>query len=256
MRNLAMRSIVVPVLLLVFLPGSHSQTDKKSKANDSQPADPHDLSGVWGGQSIGNMTKEEPPMTPWALTKYKSAKTNWSNPPVLGAEDNDPILRCEPAGVPRIYNGFDHPMSFIQTNDKIVMLYEADRVYRIVYMNRKHPPHPDSLWFGDSIGSWDGKTLVVDTTDFNDRTWLDRSGHPHSDQLHLTERFTRVDHDHLQLDITVDDPIAYTKPWGGRKIFKLEPANWELEEYMCDPEDEQKVLKQVMVPEAAPAAPK
>ena len=98
--------------------------------------------------------------------------------------------------------------------------------------------------------------MVADTIDFNDKKWLDRSGHRHSDQLHLVERFTRVDHDHLQLDITVDDPIAYTMPWGGRKIFKLEPASWELEEYMCDPADEQKVLKQVMVPEAAPADPK
>ena len=255
MRNILMPLIVALALLVAFLPGTHAQAEKQSKATNSKPFDPHDLSGVWGGQSTDNMTKDEPPMTPWAVAKYKSAKTNWSDPPVLGAEDNDPILRCAPAGVPRIYNGFAHPVSFIQSNEKIVMLYEADRVYRIVYMNRKHPLHPDSLWYGDSIGRWDGNTLVIDTIDFNDRTWLDRSGHPHSDKLHLVERFTRVDHDHLQLDILVDDSIAYTKAWGGRKIFKLEPASWELEECMCDPEDEQKVLKQVMVPEAAPAAP-
>jgi hypothetical protein len=255
MRILLTRPIIFLGLLFIFSPGSQAQVAKQSKIAISKPFDPRDLSGVWGGQSIENMTKDEPPMTPWAMTKYKSAKTNWSNPPVLGAEDNDPILRCEPAGVPRIYNGFAHPMSFIQTNEKIVILYEADRVYRIIYMNRKHPEHADSLWYGDSIGTWDGNTLVVDTIDFNDRTWLDRSGHPHSDKLHLVERFVRVDHGHLQIDITVDDPIAYTKPWGGRKIFKLEPASWELEEYMCDPEDEEKVLKQIMVPEAAPTAP-
>ncbi len=256
MRNLSKCFIVVLARLFISLPCAHAQAPKQQKASSPQPFDPHDLSGVWGGQSTDNMTKDEPPMTPWAVAKYKTAKTNWSNPPVLGAEDNDPVLRCEPAGVPRIYNGFAHPMTFLQTNEKIVILYEADRIYRIVYMNRKHPLHPDSLWYGDSIGKWDGNTLVIDTVDFNDKTWLDRSGHPHSEKLHVVERFTRVDHDHLHLDITVDDPIAYTKPWGGPKSFKLEPASWELEEYMCDPEDEQKVQKQVMEPEAAPAAPK
>jgi len=256
MRNFSMCSIATLAMLFISLPAANAQAAKQSKTTASQPFDPHDLSGVWGGQSTDNMTKDEPPMTPWAAAKYKSAKTNWSDPPVLGAEDNDPVLRCEPAGVPRIYNGFAHPMSFMQTNEKIVMLYEADRIYRIVYLNRKHPVHQDSLWYGDSIGSWDGNTLVIDTVDFNDRTWLDRSGHPHSDRLHLVERFTRVDHDHLRLDITVNDPVAYTKPWGGRKTFKLEPASWELEEYMCDPADEQRVLKQVMVPEAVPAPPK
>lgn len=256
MRKRLLPLTAVLAFFVAFLPGAHAQVEKQSKAANSKPFDPRDLSGVWGGQSTENMTKDEPPMTPWAVARYKSAKTNWSDPPVLGAEDNDPILRCAPAGVPRIYNGFAHPISLIQTHGKIVILYEADRVFRIVYMSRKHPSHPDSLWYGDSIGRWDGNTLVIDTADFNDRTWLDRSGHPDSDKLHLVERFTRVDHDHLQLDITVDDPVAYTKPWGGRKIFKLEPASWELEEYLCDPEDEQKVLNQIMVPEAAPASSK
>jgi hypothetical protein len=152
--------------------------------------------------------------------------------------------------VPRIYNGFGHPMNFVQTPDKIYQIFEADRIYRVIYLNRQHPAHGDALWFGDSIGHWEGDTLVVDTADFNDRTWLDRSGHPHSDKMHLIERFTRKNKNSLHLDITVDDPVAYTKSWGGPKDFKLQPKSWELEEYMCSPEDEQEVIKKVMVPES------
>ena len=78
------------------------------------------------------------------------------------------------------------------------------------------------LWMGDSIGHWEGDTLVADTVNFNDKTWLDRIGHPHSDALHVVERIRRVDHDHLEDDITIDDPKAYTKPWTGASGFPVE----------------------------------
>jgi hypothetical protein len=85
---------------------------------------------------------------------------------------------------------------------------------------------------GDSIGRWEGDTLVVDTIGFNDKTWLDRIGHPHSDALHVVERFRRVDRDTLQDDITIDDPKAYTKPCGTRMLFQFEP-DWKLMEMVC-----------------------
>jgi hypothetical protein len=260
MRTIELRKVGIGAgIALASLLMISSVTPAQAQAPGATPAkksteafDPKDFSGVWGGQSIANMTKEEPPMTAWGLAKYKLAKTNWSNPPVTGKDDNDPVLRCEPAGIPRLYNGFAHPISFMQSPDKIVQLFEADSIYRIFYLNRQHPEHPDSMWYGDSIAHWEGNTLVVDTADFNDRTWLDTSGHPHSDQMKMTEKFTRTDHDHLQLDITINDPIAYTKPWGGQKIFKLEPKSWELTEYLCSPSDEAEVINKVMEPESKP----
>jgi hypothetical protein len=97
-------------------------------------------------------------------------------------------------------------------------------------------PHKKDLaptWMGDSIGRWEGDTLVVDTVGFNDRTWLDQVGHPHSDALHLVERIRRHDHDTLQIDFTFDDPKAYTQPWTGEKLFKLR-LDWNISEYVCE----------------------
>jgi hypothetical protein len=89
------------------------------------------------------------------------------------------------------------------------------------------------LWMGDSIGKWEGDTLVAYTVSFNDKTLLDRVGHPHSDALHLLERIRRMDPDSLEIDITIDDPKAYTKPWGAKLIFALKP-DWKIMEQVCE----------------------
>jgi hypothetical protein len=86
---------------------------------------------------------------------------------------------------------------------------------------------------GDSIGKWDGDTLVVDTIGFNDQTWLDNTKRPHSEDLHIIERIRRTSHDVLQLDITIDDPKAYTKPWTSQRIFDLK-SGWEISENICE----------------------
>jgi len=86
---------------------------------------------------------------------------------------------------------------------------------------------------GDSIGKWEGDTLVIDTVGFNDKTWLDRGGLPHSEDLHVVERIRRVDHDTLEIKITIDDPKAYTKTWGGQLIFQLKP-DWNIMEFICE----------------------
>jgi hypothetical protein len=86
---------------------------------------------------------------------------------------------------------------------------------------------------GDSIGTWEGDTLVVDSIGFNDKTWLDRGGHPHSDQLHVTERLRRTDQNTLQIAVTMEDPKAYTKPWGGTMTFGLRPK-WNISEMICE----------------------
>ena len=125
------------------------------------------------------------------------------------------------------------PFQFIQTPGEVVQLFEVDSLRREIYTDGgPRDPGLVPLWMGSSIGKWEGDTLVVDTINFNDRTWLDRVGHPHSDQLHVVERFHRTDHDNLVDVITIVDPKAYAKPWTAHLAFKLRP--WKLTEQFCE----------------------
>ena len=173
----------------------------------------HDLTGVWmmrnpPGSNRGftnyTFTRDPPELTPWAEAKYKEAKASNGGEYTLKTT-NDPVLtKCDPPGVPRVYF-HPYPFEFVHTPRYTLLLYEH--------------------WDGDT-------TLVVDTVGFNDKTWLDRLGHPHSEQLHVTERFHRVNFDHLELGITMEDPKALVKPWTTVFYYELRPK-WELGEISC-----------------------
>jgi hypothetical protein len=114
------------------------------------------------------------------------------------------------------------------------VLFEYDSVrHQIFTGGRAHDTSLGPMWMGDSVGHWQGDTLVVDTINFNDKTWIDRIGHPHSDALHVVERIRRIDHDHLVDDITIEDSKAYTKPWTVHLPFLLRPK-WTLGEQFCE----------------------
>ena len=204
-----------------------------------------DLSGVWmrNGPPASNgamqywifeFNVEEPPMTAWGEAQYKANKSSFGDHPYPLEETNDPIYHgCFPTGVPRVYL-HPWPMQILQASSEVVILFEYDSLRREIYTDgRPHDAALVPLWMGDSIGRWEGDTLVVDTVNFNDRTWIDRIGHPHSDQLHVMERFRRPDHDHLVDDITIEDPKAYTKPWTTRLELRLRP-DWRLTEQFCE----------------------
>jgi hypothetical protein len=114
------------------------------------------------------------------------------------------------------------------------MYFEYDHFVREIFTDgRKHPDDLDPSWMGHAVGHYEGDKLVVDTTGFNDKTWLDRIGHPHSDQLHLVERFRRVDRTTLTDDLTIEDAKAYTRPWSTQLIFQLKPE-WDIGEFICE----------------------
>jgi hypothetical protein len=240
MRNRIMCQIVALVSVLVFSAIIFAQTAQPSGAVKGQMAAPTpDLSGVWsrypgGGPSRNFLSdpKTEPPMTPWAEEKYRAIKPSYQGPT---GYRNDPVINCFPPGIPRIYLvDLQGVMEIIQISGRVIMLFEFDHYVRQIYTDgREHNKDLPPLWMGDSIGKWDGDTLVVDTTGFNDKTRVDKMGHPHSEALHIVERFRRVDHDNLKLEITIEDPKAYTKPWGGQLSFQLEP-NWNLAESVCE----------------------
>jgi hypothetical protein len=209
------------------------QTPKQAGSAGVQASAPTpDLSGVWfERQNAITFAPGEPPMQPWAEAKFRTVKPGYG--PHASPVSQDPILSCVPPGVPRIML-IEFPMQIVQVPGQVIMLFEYDHFVRQIYTDRReHPKDLDPTWMGDSIGRWEGDTLVVDTVGLNDKTWLDQVGHPHSDALHVVERIRRVRHDTLQDDITIDDPRAYTKPWTGQQVFKLRPG-WHLIEYICE----------------------
>ena len=182
-----------------------------------------DLSGVWNpGLTFAQMGPV--PLQPWADAVYRERRANLSK--------DDPEGHCLPAGVPRIS---PFPYKIVQTSTLVVYLDEGNiHSYRQFFLDgRAHPKDPEPTWMGDSIAKWDGDTLVVDTIGFNDKTWLNGQGLPHSDQLHVIERYRRPDLGHLEIEITMEDPKAFTKPYTFKRIHTL-MDKWEIHEYVCN----------------------
>jgi hypothetical protein len=234
---------LVGLMLLPSLAAAQSaQTSEATKAKAQAPVD---LSGVWRMHMPASarpyinfaFTAEEPPMTPWAIERFKASKPSFGPRTFPIQETNDPVYHgCFPPGVPRIYL-HPFPMQILQTADEVVMLFEYDQMRRQIYIDgRPHDTSVGPTWMGDSIGHWEGDTLVVDTIGMNDKTWLDRMGHPHSDQLHVVERFRRPSRDTLEIAMTFEDPKAYTKPWGTTLIYELKPT-WKIMEQFCEDND-------------------
>jgi hypothetical protein len=227
------RAVLVLEAVLAFASVVSAQAAGQSGAANAKIAAPTpDLSGTWMQRKYSISFNPNPPLQPWAETKFKAVKSGWG--PNESVNPKDPAVNnCFPPGVPRILL-FGYPMEIIQIPGRVIMLFEYDHYVRQIYTDgREHNKDLPPLWMGDSIGKWEGDTLVVDAIGFNDKTWLDQVGHPHSDALHVVERIRRVDHNTLQDDLTIDDPKAYTKPWTGQELFMLEP-DWNIMEFICE----------------------
>jgi hypothetical protein len=147
-----------------------------------------------------------------------------------------PLSHCLPEGMPLVEMA-PAPYKIVQTPGLTFMLYERDTTFRQVYTDgRKLPDDPQPSWLGYSVGKWDGDTFVVDTIGFNDRGWLDARGHTHSEALHLTERFHRPDFGHMELQLTIDDPQTYTRPFTIKLKQRLLPDTDLLESYCAENE--------------------
>jgi hypothetical protein len=258
MKSKRLDSILIVAGLLAIPCALHAQygtgkaiTPQKNDAPAAKsdtppaPAPVHDLSGVWmmrnppgSNRGYTNFTytdpKASPPsLTAWGEEKFKEAKDSNGGAYTLD-QTNDPVLtRCYPPGTPRVYF-HPYPFEFVQAPKFMLMVFEYDHTIRRIYTDgRSLPDDPDPSWMGYSVGHWDGNTtFVVDTVGFNEKTWLDRLGHAHSEQLLVTERFRRVDRDHLELDITMADPKALAKPWTTTFYYQNRP-DWELGEITC-----------------------
>jgi len=148
------------------------------------------------------------------------------------ASKGDYTGSCLPFGLIRSMNSPD-PIQVMQSDKYLALLYEQNTWFKVFPLDGRAHRDQVATWFGDSVGKWDGDTLVVDTVNFNGKTRLDTIGHPHSDKLHVIERFTRADAGHIGYEITIDDPLYYTRPWKNTRVFTLRP-DWEIMEYSCE----------------------
>jgi hypothetical protein len=224
--------------------GNNTLYNKLEKGVTAGGAAPRrDLSGAWTGQSLGAQKADDiPPMT--ALGQ-KMFSVNKPERKFGTAGSNDPWKTCDPFGIPRGLVEEVRGIAFAQMPGKIVVLHQYNRIWRDVWMdgrplpkNVDAPGGPPSTWYGYSVGHWEGDyTLVIDTTGSDDRTWLDSAGDPHSADAHITERYTRLDHNHMQMTITVDDPKIYAKAFVlGTNKYLLIPTQ-ETEEQFCIPSE-------------------
>ena len=208
--------------------GKPNLNARTPRAPDGHP----DLTGIWqttSGKWIVNIAADgiAVPFTPRAKALFDERQAN-------NGKDR-PSGRCISHGVSD-FDALPTPTKFIQTPSVTVILFEAYNHYRQVMTDgRPLPKDPEPAWLGYSVGRWEGDTFVVETNGLSEKTWLDDGGHPHSDALRLTERFTRRDFGHMDVAITFDDPAMYTKPWTVT-IQKQLIADDELIEFMCENE--------------------
>ena len=182
--------------------------------------------GAVGGVPAGEGVVEgnEIPYQAWAAAKKKENAEQWL--------ERDPEIKCFMPGVPRA-TYMPYPFQILQGKDKILIAYEFAGTTRTIHMDTVGNS-PSSTWMGWSRGRWEGNTLVVDVTDFNDQTWFDRAGNFHSDALHVVERYTPVSPYHLMYEATIEDPKVFTRPWKMRMpLYRRFEQNTQIREYKC-----------------------
>ena len=208
--------------------GSVNTPSAPSKPVPRTPDGKPDLSGFWKGPLIiGGMFKSVggPPFTPAGEAAYKYNLTHIVNPEAL----------CLFAGIPRAsISGV--PFEIVQNSNRVVFLYELMTTFRSIPVDgREHPNDIEPSFFGNGVGKWDGDALVIDSIGFKDKlSWIDDDAHPHSDAMHVVERWSLPDADHLAHEVTVEDPKFYTKPWTFKRVFTAMPPGEELYEFACD----------------------
>jgi hypothetical protein len=248
------------------------------------PAPRHDISGTWepangpgdGIQPIGvkampndGKPEHQLPYTPLGLATYKSHKALEGVDAVLPGNYSDPRDKCEPIGFPRLDLYNLRQTQILQNEYKVAILYEYAETWRVIWTDGREVPKVveggvlvgkevrEPRYYGYSVGNWvDDTTLVVQTvgTMGDDKTWMDLAGRPVSDAMHVEERFHRVDHDHLELTVTIDDPKMYTKPWVAMDKFpmKLQDPHTDVMEMYCSLSEIEKFDKLIGKPVSEP----
>jgi hypothetical protein len=240
-RSLRQSIMALAVACVSAVPAAGQTAYTAARTQDGQP----DLQGIWQvlntaawniedhnaslGVPAGRSVVEGDGIIPYQPGALEQRNENYANRATL-----DPERQCLTSGIPRI-TYMPYPFQIIQQPDKVNILYEYNHSLRHIYMNgNPHPEGPINWWMGDSRGSWDGDTLVVDVVHFTDQTWLDRAGNFHSDALHVVERYTRTGPDHMLYEATIEDAAVFTRPWTmSMTLYRRAEPDAELLEYEC-----------------------
>jgi hypothetical protein len=257
------------VATLLCVPLAYSQArqpgavyDFDRKGETPAPAPRRDISGTWepaAGPQVGvqaDGAKEMPssgkpehelPFTALGREAFLANKPSVGATMVLSAVTNDPVkggvtgTGCDPVGFPRLVLWNLRTSRIIQTPENVVVLYLFNKKWRVIRTDLQELPKEfdEPRWFGYSVGRWaDDYTFVVQSGGFDERTWIDAAGRPHSDALRVEERYQRVDREHLMLTVTIDDPKMYTKPWTALKMsLRLQPPSFDMREMECVPSE-------------------
>ncbi len=262
MRNRFLNLMVAPLAIVVL-----------SSITFAQKFDPHDLTGVWQREGDRGINPIVPEMTSEGLKRFNANKPSYGRPlgsPLNGehigrvravppAQGNSLVGDCNPPGIPRLY--FEpEPVEFIQAPGRLLQFFSWTRALREIWTDRrKFPEDVDVLmptWYGYNIGRWEGDTFLVDSLGYDERSWLDHFGYPHSAEMRMEERFRRVSADTLEMVLTINDPAIYKTPWVSQKhVFKRVPkeqltlnAWYGFLEGICAPIDEGDFNKRVRDP--------
>jgi hypothetical protein len=263
----ALAAAAVSAVITGTVTRSEAQATRRTRTADGKP----DFNGVWQANNEANWNLQAHQALPGAVTQpgvYPYAYARVAAAPVfaLGAAagvpgslgvvegdgqipytpeaaaqkaanaehwiDRDPELKCYLPGIPRAMY-MPYPFQIVQSGNKIQMAYEFSNAARTIHLDKVEGP-PDDTWMGHSVGRWEGDTLIVDVTNFNDKTWFDRAGNFHSDALHLVERFTPINADAIRYEVTVEDPKVFARPWKiSMPIYRRLEPNIQLLDYQC-----------------------
>lgn len=242
-----MRTLLSTGLLLIALAPLHAQwlnypTKNAPRTKDGKPDlsaplprtkdGKPDITGIWMPNGLkylisiaADLKPDEVPFQPWAAALYKERRANQGR--------DDPNNLCLPSGVPE-KDAVTSPFKIMQFPGEMVILYESRTIFREIFTDgRPLPKDPNPTWQGYSIGRWEGDDFVVETNGLNNKIWMDTNGHPLTEAAHITERFRRHDYGHMDIQITIDDPKAYTKPWTITENPEL-LADTDLLESVCE----------------------
>jgi hypothetical protein len=284
-------SVIVLVAALTFSPLAFAQNTPPQQSGAAEnrkasaaPAPIHDISGTWvpangpldgiqpnGVKAMPNDGKPEHqlPYTPYGLETYKSHKALVGADEVLPSSYNDPRDKCEPLGFPRADLYYLRETQIMQNAYKVAIMYQYGEAWRVIWTDGRKLPKlveggvlvgkdiREPRFYGYSVGKWvDDSTLVVQTVGMmpEDRVWLDLAGRPIGDALRVEERFHRVNHDRLELTVSIDDPKMYTKPWIAMNKFpmRLEDPHRDVMEVYCSPYEMERYNKLFGNPTSAP----
>lgn len=251
-------------------PGCQNEQDRQ-KANvehkvEGRRFNPRDLSGVWSPEGLGTTFSTPPPFTAWGKQRFdatigeKNAAGEYLHTKDTSGEAGGAPINCDPKGWPRLHassNGFE----LVMLPDRVLQFFEATHTWRTIWTDgRKLPDNPPELrWMGWNVGRWDGNTFIVESSGYDDRSWLSDTlpdgGWPHSDEMRVVERWRRLSYGTIEAQITVIDPRTYAAPWvTPAATIRLVPGT-ELWERFCAPSDYNTFNSDVYLPVASPGTP-